>query len=264
MPTVPIQARTAQRTIVDPKSGARATSPVRRPSLQHLDAEVAQHFPAFSQPTCPICLDDFEPGETQVRELPCRHIYHPECIDPFLLRTSSLCPMCKESVLPRGYCPTRITNVMVRRERILRRMRNRAGDGEPQSRRPSHGIAFRPFESLGRRLGATGTSRAPSALERRRNSAPDIEMAATNALPPSATGAIQEPHQENVTTASVSAPGNPACRVSPFRPLNRHERAQERAMALLGDRHVPNTDEDEEPDSPRWKRGLRKLFPGFR
>ncbi|KAL4907303.1 hypothetical protein BDW74DRAFT_122953 [Aspergillus multicolor] len=52
-----------------------------------------------SQTTCAICLDDFVPSSSTVRELPCGHIYHPECIDVSLTRTSSLCPLCKKSVL---------------------------------------------------------------------------------------------------------------------------------------------------------------------
>lgn len=80
---------------------------------------------SFSQTICPICLDDFVGGETEVRELPCRHIFHPECIDLFLRDTSSLCPMCKKSALPAGYCPVKVTNLMVRRERLVRRMRER-------------------------------------------------------------------------------------------------------------------------------------------
>lgn len=79
----------------------------------------------FTQSTCPICLDDFVHSETTVRELPCNHIFHPECIDPFLRDNSSLCPMCKKSALPPGYCPVVVTNLMVRRERLLRRMRER-------------------------------------------------------------------------------------------------------------------------------------------
>ncbi|KAL8814751.1 MAG: hypothetical protein Q9223_006050 [Gallowayella weberi] len=81
--------------------------------------------PSYAQPTCPICLDDFIPHETTVRSLPCQHIYHPECIDPFLLQNSSLCPVCKSKVLPKGYCPETITNAMVRRERQQRRNRDR-------------------------------------------------------------------------------------------------------------------------------------------
>ncbi|KAM5463631.1 hypothetical protein MauCBS54593_007392 [Microsporum audouinii] len=76
----------------------------------------------FSQCTCPICLEDYAPGETTVRELPCRHIFHPGCIDNFLLQNSSLCPVCKISVLPVGYFPETVTNLMVRQERLARRI----------------------------------------------------------------------------------------------------------------------------------------------
>lgn len=76
----------------------------------------------FSQSSCPICLDDYEEGETRVLELPCRHIFHPECIKPFLETRSCLCPLCKQSCLPKGYIPPgiSITNVTVRRERMIR------------------------------------------------------------------------------------------------------------------------------------------------
>jgi hypothetical protein len=45
---------------------------------------------------------------------------------------------------------------------------------------------------------------------------------------------------------------------------NRIDWVQQRAMALLGNRHVPTSDEDEDRGDSRLKRGLRKLFPGFR
>jgi len=74
------------------------------------------------QPACPICLVPFQPLVTTIRELPCGHIFHPSCIDTLLLHTTSLCPVCKTSMLPPGYCP-KITNGMVRRERALRKLR---------------------------------------------------------------------------------------------------------------------------------------------
>ncbi|KAI1765455.1 hypothetical protein GGR53DRAFT_260898 [Hypoxylon sp. FL1150] len=79
----------------------------------------AMHY----QPACLICMDDFESKRTVIRELPCGHIYHPECIDEFLSHLSSLCPSCKTSMLPPGYCP-KITNSMVRREFATRRLRS--------------------------------------------------------------------------------------------------------------------------------------------
>ena len=120
----------------EPLAGDVAKSATDKLSMSHMeDAESAiapavqlpARQAAFSQSTCPICLDDFDSGETTVRELPCNHIFHPDCIDPFLRDNSSLCPLCKKSSLPNGYCPVHITNLMVRRERLMRRMAQQGG-----------------------------------------------------------------------------------------------------------------------------------------
>ncbi|CAG8628952.1 1757_t:CDS:1 [Cetraspora pellucida] len=49
--------------------------------------------------TCAICLEDFDDGD-KIRELPCRHCYHVECIDPWLTTKSSSCPLCKKDCKP--------------------------------------------------------------------------------------------------------------------------------------------------------------------
>ncbi len=41
---------------------------------------------------CSVCIDDFVEGE-KVRILPCRHIYHQQCIDPWFLKKSGTCPI---------------------------------------------------------------------------------------------------------------------------------------------------------------------------
>ncbi|KLU88049.1 hypothetical protein MAPG_07036 [Magnaporthiopsis poae ATCC 64411] len=80
------------------------------------------------QPKCYICFDEYVDRQTVIRELPCGHIFHPKCIDELLSQSSSLCPLCKASMLPRGYSP-RITNQMVRREMSIRRLRGSIGSG---------------------------------------------------------------------------------------------------------------------------------------
>uniref|UniRef100_A0A7S2SC38 RING-type domain-containing protein n=1 Tax=Rhizochromulina marina TaxID=1034831 RepID=A0A7S2SC38_9STRA len=43
--------------------------------------------------TCPICLGTFE-KDMEVRVLPCKHFFHPQCVDEWL-RLNSTCPSCR-------------------------------------------------------------------------------------------------------------------------------------------------------------------------
>lgn len=52
----------------------------------------------FDQRECTICLCEYSEESPLYRELPCHHIFHPACIDPYLLKNSDLCPLCKQSV----------------------------------------------------------------------------------------------------------------------------------------------------------------------
>lgn len=42
---------------------------------------------------CPVCLKEFEAGIVAKR-MPCKHIFHQECIIPWLEKTNS-CPLCR-------------------------------------------------------------------------------------------------------------------------------------------------------------------------
>ncbi|KAI1731681.1 ring finger domain-containing protein [Ditylenchus destructor] len=46
---------------------------------------------------CPVCIDPYRTGDI-VRMLPCRHIFHKSCVDPWLLEHRT-CPMCKSDIL---------------------------------------------------------------------------------------------------------------------------------------------------------------------
>jgi Ring finger domain/PA domain len=51
------------------------------------------------EPVCAVCLDGFEDGQ-RVRRLDCTHLYHADCLDPWLAQSSNCCPICKRAVSP--------------------------------------------------------------------------------------------------------------------------------------------------------------------
>lgn len=53
---------------------------------------------AFDIDNCVICLEDFSNGD-RLTVLPCGHEFHKQCISPWLLKRSSLCPICKVSAV---------------------------------------------------------------------------------------------------------------------------------------------------------------------
>lgn len=194
----------------------------------------------YNQPTCPICLDDFS-ADTDVRCLPCDHIFHPDCCDSFLRENSSLCPMCKKSVLPQGYCPEKVTNVMVRRERLAR-MR---AEGRLEAGQQPLGAAARMRGYFGRRNNGRPTETSAVELAPAPRQTPQTIPPISSAdLPPPAPVAGQSATAENCT------PG-------------RREWARRRALQLLGN-SAPNP-EDEDIDRavrrPAWRRAIGKIFP---
>lgn len=60
---------------------------------------------SIGRDTCPICIVDFEEGD-DIRVLPCegKHCFHQACVDPWLLKLSSSCPICRHGQYrPTGY-----------------------------------------------------------------------------------------------------------------------------------------------------------------
>ncbi|KAJ9611258.1 hypothetical protein H2200_004441 [Cladophialophora chaetospira] len=239
----------SQASTVD-ESASSGAERIAEPPKKDVDSAIGPaagaHEVAFSQSTCPICLDDFVNGETTVRELPCNHIFHPECIDSFLRDNSSLCPVCKKSSLPAGYCPVQVTNLMVRRERLMRRMQQRGGTlraSTPASRLPMRGLALRSF-------GIT-----PPAPRVDIQISPDQERTAgteMNSMPPPSR---RQTATEEEIPAEVQAQGVSARRAwlreRAARRQSRYyqERAEEGAVA--------------EASRPLWRRVAGRVFPSL-
>jgi hypothetical protein len=253
--------RSLSSPISDTHSQAQTTTSTN-PLLQ-------THSIQFSQPTCAICLDDFVSSDTVVRELPCRHIFHPECIDSFLRENSSLCPMCKKTVLPKGYCPAVITNAMVRRERMVQRMRERipVNEGGPAQNfysSPRVRDAVRSVITGGRRVFTTPaiSAQTPSSVEM---------GSATNITPPlpitsqSSTSHGLLPIANSESNVCPTSPEPPPPPDPNAQSQSRREWARHRAVAMLGTRRaaLDNDIEAEESAAPRWKKVVGRIWPGL-
>jgi len=259
-----------------------------RPTSTLLRA-ISFHPTPLQQPTCAICLDDFvaataDPdgsglatGGTVVRELPCHHIFHPECVDTFLRDSSSLCPMCKKTALPTGYCPRVVTNAMVRRERMVRRIRERitvddgpetsvtAAEAENEPVTLGRRIRVGTFANLAQLRGVSSVRGSSNANRRRTSNAQPLRPS-----PDTAMTDLSVPASALVRSTSVGTPAQrqhvmqPPAAVQPPNSLGRREWARQRAVAMLGRRTAPIDPEAEELRTmPAWRKAVRGVFPGF-
>ncbi|KAG9235924.1 hypothetical protein BJ875DRAFT_457803 [Amylocarpus encephaloides] len=202
------------------------------------DVELPHKFLPYAQPSCPICLDGYVSRVTEIRELPCGHIFHPECIDAYLGTNSSLCPLCKQCALPPGYCPVKITNGMVRRERNLRRLRHHVPTEDPEA-------AIRTGQTWNRMKAMSSRSKHARAA---------ISLRELSTLEPPLTSpttyVVLERPRPSLNYATSEGPRS-----------TRQEYVAARVRELAS-RQTPIQDPDRR-ERPKWRSNLSKAFPGF-
>ncbi|PFH57988.1 hypothetical protein XA68_14312 [Ophiocordyceps unilateralis] len=223
------------------------------------------------QPNCHICLAGFEHCKTVIRELPCGHIFHPACIDEFLTQNSSLCPMCKHCMLPRGYSP-KITNGMVRREQAVRRLREHVDleDSSVDSGEPK-------LKEWGKRFFTTNHAHAPSPTVK--SPGPAESGTAISAGDAPSTSVTPAPDAPQPPPAAAQKVEFRRTRPRALRLLPTHhegvEPKEEEAVGRLSPssfarermRQIAASnapfDDDLDRQRPKWRRALSKAFPGF-
>ncbi|KAI9103612.1 hypothetical protein K1719_023235 [Acacia pycnantha] len=72
------------------------TPPAADSAIEGLPTVKLTETQLASDPICPICKDEFE-IDMEVKELPCKHFYHSNCITPWL-RIHNTCPICRHEL----------------------------------------------------------------------------------------------------------------------------------------------------------------------
>ena len=76
------------------EAGRQGTPPAKKDAVEALPTvEVSGGCNEDDAASCAVCLEDYASGE-RARELPCRHMFHSQCIVPWLEIHSS-CPVCR-------------------------------------------------------------------------------------------------------------------------------------------------------------------------
>ncbi|KAJ3163089.1 hypothetical protein HDU86_002258 [Geranomyces michiganensis] len=79
-----------------PPATLDAASLVKKHPVARFGSIVEQYN---GEPTCSICIDEFE-SDTNVRLLqPCGHAFHPECVDRWVMEQAAVCPMCRQDLM---------------------------------------------------------------------------------------------------------------------------------------------------------------------
>ncbi|KAG7263101.1 hypothetical protein CRUP_003637 [Coryphaenoides rupestris] len=79
-----------QRRLGD--AAKKAISRLQVRTIKKGDKEIDSEFDS-----CAVCIESYKPNDV-VRILPCRHLFHKHCIDPWL-QDQRTCPMCKTNIL---------------------------------------------------------------------------------------------------------------------------------------------------------------------
>jgi len=83
----------------------RGPPPAARSSIDAMPTIRITQAHLRSDSHCPVCKEKFELG-SEAREMPCDHIYHSECIVPWLVQHNS-CPVCRVELPPQGQMSSR-------------------------------------------------------------------------------------------------------------------------------------------------------------
>lgn len=82
------------------RNDRRGPPPAARSSIDAMPTIKITQRHLRSDSHCPVCKEKFELG-SEARQMPCNHIYHSDCIVPWLVQHNS-CPVCRVELPPQG------------------------------------------------------------------------------------------------------------------------------------------------------------------
>ncbi|KAJ0246815.1 E3 ubiquitin-protein ligase RZF1 [Hirschfeldia incana] len=77
----------------------RGPPPAAKSSIDALPTvKITQKHLKSSDSHCPVCKDEFE-LKSEAKQMPCKHMYHSDCIVPWLVQHNT-CPVCRKELPP--------------------------------------------------------------------------------------------------------------------------------------------------------------------
>lgn len=136
----------------------RGPPPASRSSIDAMPTIKITQKHLRSDSHCPVCKDKFEMG-SEARQMPCNHMYHTDCIVPWLVQHNS-CPVCRQELPPQGSSSGRSSNSRSRSNNYSSNADGRENSRETQGRRNpfSYLWPFRSSTSSSNHNGAAGSS----------------------------------------------------------------------------------------------------------
>jgi E3 ubiquitin-protein ligase RNF115/126 len=126
--------------LMDQNSGSTAPPPASADAIAALPRrKVTADLMADGKVECSICMEDLEIG-AEITVLPCDHLFHPDCIKPWLL-THDTCPHCRKPISDHSATPASPTS---RRQRAST-SRRPSSVASPRAPRPGDGSAHHSY-----------------------------------------------------------------------------------------------------------------------
>lgn len=73
------------------------TPPASKKAIETLpDVPITEEVANSDSNSCAVCMDDFEVG-SQAKQMPCKHLFHSDCLLPWLELHNS-CPVCRHEL----------------------------------------------------------------------------------------------------------------------------------------------------------------------